>query len=125
MQIFISNNKAYIAILLGLAAWYIFIFVFNGKNLLTKNKNKISKNIKNNIVESHNFNNLANGNEIEEEDYPMTGKKSFKTSEFDAESEHWGDTLKIIKEQHSQMKHSTSLQDLLGEAGINPETDKE
>ncbi|MBE7649034.1 hypothetical protein [Tenacibaculum finnmarkense] len=118
MYIFISNNKAYILVLLGLCAWYLFLFIFNGKKYLSTKKNNIIKNIKKTGDNKQIFNNLAE-EEIEEEDYPMTNDRIFKTEDLDADNQDWSSALEELKEQQSKIKNSNELNDLLGDIGIS------
>ncbi|MCG8859914.1 hypothetical protein [Tenacibaculum finnmarkense] len=118
MYIFISNNKAYILVLLGLCAWYLFLFIFNGKKYLSTKKNNIIKNIKKIGDNKQIFNNLAE-EEIEEEDYPMTNDIIFKTEDLDADNQDWSSALEELKEQQSKIKNSNELNDLLGDIGIS------
>ncbi|MCD8415960.1 hypothetical protein G1K66_12920 [Tenacibaculum finnmarkense] len=118
MYIFISNNKAYILVLLGLCAWYLFLFIFNGKKNLSTKKNNNIKNIKKTGDNKQIFNNLAEG-EIEEEDYPMTNDRIFKTEDLDADNQDWSSALEELKEQQSKIKNSNELNDLLGDIGIS------
>jgi hypothetical protein len=114
-----TNNIAYLVVILCLIGWYLFLFFFGGFKFMKHKNNIFIKNIKKKIVLQQNFNNLANEDKNDVEDYPVVGNKVIKAIEND--NNDWDDVLKNIEEQQSIISNSNEINNLLDDIGIDKE----
>lgn len=118
-----AYNIAIVSVILLLILWYLFLIIFDGIYFLRGKNNNFIKNIKKDSDLQHNFNNLANENELKEEDYPIVLNNKIESIDLDNDSSDWGTYLKDIEEQQNHIERSNGLKDLLGDIEISSDRD--